>query len=158
MSEPSGESWERRAASLAAEVQRWLIRAGARSMRDEVGDQVRRVFTGTGTGTAPDEVWSAATTEPPEAAAEPPECAWCPVCRAARRLARASDRERAGAGGFGPGLSDAAELMGGAVREALAGIDAILSYRPPGTGEPADSDRPGGQNAGERPDEPDDRG
>jgi hypothetical protein len=130
---PSGESWERRAAEFATEVQRWLIKVSARSMRDEIGGQVRRAFGGPEPN--PDEVWAVATTEPPDAATEPPECAWCPVCRAARRITRSRD----GSTGT-PGLSEAAEVMAGAVRDALAGLDSILSYRSPGAPEPeADS-------------------
>lgn len=128
MTSPSGESWERRAAEFATEVQRWLIKVSARSMRDEIGGQVRRAIRGR--EPSPDEVWSAATTEPPGAATEPPECAWCPVCRAARRITRARE---VSAGP--PGLSDAADVMAGAVRDALAGLDSILSYRPPGAPE-----------------------
>jgi len=54
MSEPSGEqgkpgdSWERRAADLANDVQRWLIKSSARSMRDELGDQVKKALRGSG--------------------------------------------------------------------------------------------------------------
>ncbi|MHB1432814.1 MAG: hypothetical protein ACYCVZ_11940, partial [Streptosporangiaceae bacterium] len=77
------DSWERRAADLAGEVQRWLIRTSARSMRDELGGQVRKAF-GARDADPTGDIWSTATTEPPGAADEPPECAWCPVCRAAR--------------------------------------------------------------------------
>lgn len=130
-----GDSWEHRAAGLASEIQRWLIKTSARSMRDELGDQVRKAFRGS--DRAPGDSWATATTEPPHAAEEAPECAWCPVCRAARRLAQA----RAGTDSRGaPRLSDAADVMAGAVRDVLAGIDSVLSYKP---GEGAAS-RPGG--------------
>jgi len=124
-----GASWEQRAAGLASEIQRWLIRTSARNMRDELGDQVKKAFRGSGEDAA--DPWATATTEPPHAADEAPECAWCPLCRAARRLAQA----RAGADSrSGPRLSDAAEVMAGAMRDAFASFDSILSYRP---GEPA---------------------
>ncbi len=124
-----GGSWEQRAAGLTSEIQRWLIRKSARNMRDELGDQVKKAFRGSGDD--PADTWATATTEPPHAADEAPECAWCPVCRAARRLAQA----RAGADvRGGPRLSDAADFMAGAMRDAFAGLDSILSYRP---GEPA---------------------
>src|SRR5260370_5810440 len=124
-----GGSWEQRAAGLASEIQRWLIRKSARNMRDELGDQVKKAFRGS--GDEPADTWATATTEPPHAADEAPECAWCPVCRAARRLAQA----RAGADvRGGPRLSDAADFMAGAMRDAFAGLDSILSYPP---GEPA---------------------
>ena len=131
MTEPSGrgESWEQRAAAMASEIQRWLIRSSARNMRDELGDQVKKAFRGSG-GHAAD-AWATATTESPDAANEPPECSWCPLCRAARLIAHA----RTGADSRGgPRLSDAADMMTGAIRDALAGLDSILSYRP---GEPA---------------------
>ncbi len=151
MSDSSGHGapggWERRAADFASEVQRWLIRASARSMRDEVGDQVRKALGGR-PGRAPgaDDVWAAATSEPPGAQDEPPECEWCPVCRAARRISRTRQGAGGGQAGAGPRLGDAADVMAAAVREALAGLDSLLSYRP-------GSDQPG-----EPPDEPDHRG
>jgi hypothetical protein len=157
----AGNSWERRAAGLASDVQRWLIRTSARNVRDELSDQVRKVFRGQ--ESEPADVWAAATTEPPDAADQPPECAWCPICRAARRIAesRIAAENRAGApertagtagppdaskpaegrGGpetwAGPRLADAvdtvagaADVVAGAIRDALAGLDSILSYRP----------------------------
>ncbi len=131
-----GDSWERRAADLANEVQRWLIRSSARNMRDELGDQVKKAFRGQG-GSAGD-VWSTATTEPADAADQPPECAWCPICRAARRMAQAQGSGGGAAatpGAAAPrdaaaGLTGAADVLFGAARDALVGIDAILSYRP----------------------------
>jgi hypothetical protein len=131
MTEPSGrgDSWERRAAALASEIQRWLIRTSARNVRDELGDQVKKAFRGSADHSA--DAWATATTESPDAANEPPECSWCPLCRAARLIAHA----RTGADSRGgPRLSDAADTMTGAIRDALAGLDSILSYRP---GEPA---------------------
>src|SRR5215469_1260137 len=81
----AGESWERRAAGLASEMQRWLIKTSARSMRDEfsgqVKGQVRKALRGSDSKQG--DSWATATNEPPEAADEAPECAWCPVCRAA---------------------------------------------------------------------------
>lgn len=123
----AGESWEQRAAGLASEIQRWLIRTSARNVRDELGGQVRKAFGGQD---RTKDSWATATTEPPRMAGEAPECAWCPLCRAARRIAQA----RADAGGrAGPKLSDAADVMANAVRDAFATLDGILSYHP---GEP----------------------
>jgi hypothetical protein len=97
-------------------------------MRDGLGDHVKKAFRGSGEDAA--DTWATATTEPPHAADEAPECAWCPLCRAARRIAQA----RAGAESRGgPRLSDAADMMAGAMRDAFASLDSILSYRP---GEP----------------------
>jgi hypothetical protein len=114
---------------MAGEIQRWLIKASARNVRDELGGQVKKAFRGSERNTG--DSWATATTEPPHAAEEAPECAWCPVCRAARRIAQS--RSGSGSRGGGPRVSDAADVMAGAVRDALAGIDSILSYRPSGT-------------------------
>ena len=129
----AGDSWEQRTAGLASEIQRWLIRTSARSMRDELGGQVRKVLR----GPEPErgDTWATATTEPPNAADEAPECAWCPVCRAARRISQARSGQDARSG---PKLTDAADVMAAAVRDALAGLDGILSYRPPGPGRPSE--------------------
>jgi hypothetical protein len=146
--------WERRAADMANEVQRWLIRQGARNMRDEFSGQMKKALRGSAPP-EPTDVWGTATTEPPDAASQPPECAWCPICRAARRMAQAQvagqsgSSSRSGGGGsggggsggggsggggagagVGPTLAGATDAIVGAARDALTGIDAILSYRP----------------------------
>jgi hypothetical protein len=139
MTQPSGkgDSWEQRAAGLASEIQRWLIRTSARNMRDELGDQVKKAFRGSGGHSA--DAWATATTESPDAANEPPECSWCPLCRAARLIAHA----RTGTDSRGgPRLSDAADTMTGAIRDALAGLDSILSYRPGEPAQPAPAPEP----------------
>lgn len=62
------------------DFQRWLMKQGAKGMARQVADRVRSTV-----GVAPDpkaDVWETATTEPP--GDEPPECKWCPICRAAR--------------------------------------------------------------------------
>jgi len=128
-----GDSWEQRAAGLASEIQRWLIRTSARTMRDELGGQVKKALRGP--EPEPGDTWGTATTEPPYAADEAPECAWCPVCRAARRISQARSAPDARTS---PRLADAADVMAAAVKDALAGLDTILSYR-----SPADPGRPG---------------
>jgi hypothetical protein len=179
MSEPSSENksrsasgrspgptdWERRAADLANEVQRWLIRQSARNMRDEFGDQMKKALRGPAPS-QPSDVWETATTEPPDAASQPPECAWCPICRAARRMAQAQISGQTGSSakpgsGAGPGaamtttLAGATDAIVGAARDALTGLDAILSYRPGDLSTPkptpeADSDSgPAGAEANE---------
>ncbi|MDR2985285.1 MAG: hypothetical protein LBV34_10635 [Nocardiopsaceae bacterium] len=125
----STDTWEQRASDMAGEIQRWLIRASARNVRDELGGQVKKALRGSERNKG--DSWATATTEPPHAADEAPECAWCPVCRAARRIAQS--RSGGGSSGSGPRVSDAADVMAGAVRDALAGIDSILSYRPSGS-------------------------
>lgn len=192
------DSWERRAADLAGGVQRWLIRTSAKNMRDELSDQVKKALRGEPRDAG--DVWATATTEPPGAASEAPECAWCPICRAARRLAESRAEPRAGSGSAGSGsagsgsvgsgsagavLADAADVVSGAVRDVLATVDSILSYRPgdgsaasassssarsasdgaapasaaPASAGPADAPRPapGADDAREPADEPDDR-
>jgi hypothetical protein len=110
-------------------------------MRDELSDQVRKKLRGQGNDRG--DVWATATTEPPDAADQPPECAWCPICRAARRMAQAQAQGSSGAAaspadaapkGAGPGLAGAADVLVGAARDALGGLDAILSYRPADAG------------------------
>jgi hypothetical protein len=131
-------------------------------MRDDLGDQVKKAFRGQRSD--PDDVWGTATTEPPDALDQAPECAWCPICRAARRMAQAQAqaaaqagaRSRAGSGtrdAAGPDVPawyGAADAIAGVARDALASLDAILSYRPgeastgeasrgeAGTGEPGE--------------------
>ncbi|HUJ06204.1 MAG TPA: hypothetical protein VLX31_08865 [Streptosporangiaceae bacterium] len=130
MSQSSGDSWERRAAGLAGDVQRWLIRKSAQNMRDELGDQVKKALR----GPQPDnknskkDVWATATTERPRPITEAPECAWCPVCRAARRVAEA--RAAGDVRGAAAQVSELSDVVAGAVADVLAGLDSVLSYRP----------------------------
>ena len=148
------------AADLAAGIQRWLIRSGTRSVRRELTGQFRRTFGGN-TGETGD-VWGTATTEPPpDESREAPECAWCPVCRAARRI-------RESGPGLGGQLSGAGDVVASAVAEALSAFDSVLSMRPrtdPAAGRPSRPASSGGQQSGaagapsEGPDHgPDDRG
>ena len=69
---------------LIGDFQRWLMRAGARGMSRELADQVR---TAIGRNQPSGDVWETATSEPPPG--EAPECAWCPLCRAARLVREA---------------------------------------------------------------------
>jgi hypothetical protein len=112
------------------DFQRWLMRSGARSLSRELKGQARRTFGG-GSGR---DVWEAATAEP--IPGEAPECAWCPVCRAARRF-RTS----------GPGLASHVAGAGDALltvaQDTLSAFEATLSARPPEAG--------GESRAGSRP-------
>ena len=128
-------------ADLAGEVQRWLIRSGARSVRREFGEQVRRTLGGG--REEPTDVWGAATTEPPpDESLDSPECAWCPICRGARRI-------RESGPGLGSQLAGAGDAVASAVQEALAAFDAVLSTGPgsatgkrrPASPDPAGSSR-----------------
>ncbi len=139
-------------ADLAGEVQRWLIRSGARSVRREFGEQVRRTLGGG--REEPTDVWGAATTEPPpDESLDSPECAWCPICRGARRI-------RESGPGLGSQLAGAGDAVASAVQEALAAFDSVLSAGPgsatgkrrpasPGpAGSPRQEPRSGGHAAG----------
>jgi hypothetical protein len=148
------------AADLAAGIQRWLIRSGTRSVRRELTGQFRRTFGGNTAETS--DVWGTATTEPPpDESREAPECAWCPVCRAARRI-------RESGPGLGGQLAGAGDVVASAVAEALSAFDSVLSMRPrtdPAAGQPSQPASSGGQEPGtagapsEGPDRgPDDRG
>ena len=155
----SADDREPPGADLLAGFQRWLIRSGARSMRRELTGQVRRTISGS---PAKADVWDTATTEPPPETHDSPECAWCPICQAARRI-----RES------GPGLSGqlagVGDAVATAVQEALSAFDSVLSTRP--RTESSRPSRPGGTSTTGAPDatsttdatagpdhEPDDRG
>jgi hypothetical protein len=96
------------------DFQRWLVRSGARSVSREVSDQIRSML---GRGAGPADVWARATAP---AADEAPECAWCPICRAARVL-----RES------GPGVSSqmaaAGEAVGMLARDAVSVVESALT-------------------------------
>ena len=96
------------------ELQRWLVRSGARSVSRQLGDQVRTALGGGGNSTHGD-VWESATADH-----EAPECQWCPICRARRRL-----RES------GPGLSSTVAAAGDAVsvvlQDAAAAFEAAVA-------------------------------
>ncbi len=93
------------------ELQRWLVRSGARSVTRELGDQVRTVLGGSTHG----DVWEDATADH-----EAPECQWCPICRARRKLRDS-----------GPGLSSAVSAAGDAVsvvlQDAAAAFEAAVA-------------------------------
>jgi hypothetical protein len=102
---------------MLSDFQRWLIRSSARSMRKEIGGQVRRTL---GVRTDQGNVWDVATTEIPPEVGESPECQWCPICRAARAMRESN-----------PSLSDhlstAGDVVASAVQEALKAFDSVLA-------------------------------
>jgi len=118
---------------LLTDLQRWLIRAGARNMRSQVEDQVRRTLR----GQRPDngDVWDIATTEIPSEVGEAPECQWCPICRAARRM-RDSNPGLAGQ------LSGAGEAAAATVQDAIRAFDTFLT-RAAGGSAPGKASGPG---------------
>ena len=89
------------------ELQRWLVRSGARSVTRGLGDQVRTALGGNTRG----DVWEDATADH-----EAPECQWCPICRARRRLRDS-----------GPGLSSAVSAAGDAVSVVLQDAAAAIA-------------------------------
>jgi hypothetical protein len=96
------------------DFQRWLVRSGTRSVSREVSGHLRSVL---GRGDGPADVWDSAT-RPAEQ--EAPECAWCPLCRAARVL-----RES------GPGVSAqvamATDVLTGLVQDAMSAVESALA-------------------------------
>jgi hypothetical protein len=122
---------------IIGDIQRWFIRSSAKNMRNQVGDQVRKTFGGSGPRV---DVWDAATTEPPPQEGEAPECQWCPVCRAARRMREAGP-------GLGDQLSGAGDAVAAAVQEAFKAFDGLLG-RAAGNGAQAGGAAGGGAAGG----------
>ena len=132
------------------DFQRWLMRTGAKSIGRDVASRVRSTVGG-GKSAKQGDVWDTATTE--ELTDEPPECQWCPICRAARRY-RDSGGSTTNLGGQFAGVTD---TLAGLTRDAFGLFDAAMraSQRPPDVprapGRPADTPggRPDDQPAGQ---------
>src|ERR1700730_12526153 len=99
------------------DFQRWLMKAGAKSIGREVAGRVKSTLGGGGGAKHADDVWDTATTE--ELTDEPPECQWCPICRAARRY-RDSGGTPAGQ------LAGVGDTLAGLTRDAFSLFDAAL--------------------------------
>ena len=99
-----------------ADFQRWLIKAGARSMANQVADQVKRTIGAERRDSG--DVWDTATNEVPPN--EAPECQWCPVCQAAR-AARVG-----GASGLGAALSGAGTVLSSVVQDAFSVFEQVM--------------------------------
>jgi hypothetical protein len=99
-----------------ADLQSWLIRQGAKSMANQVADNVRRTL-GQQQRKDRGDVWDTATTEPPPD--EPPECQWCPVCQAARRL-------RESGPGIGAKIADAGGVVASVLQDAFAAVEQAM--------------------------------
>jgi hypothetical protein len=110
------------------DLQRWFIRQSAKNMRREISGQVRRTFGGSQPNS---DVWDTATNEIPPEVGESPECQWCPICRAARRM-------RDSGPGIGGQLSGAGDVVASAVQDAISALDSLLS-KGGGTGPGKDS-------------------
>ncbi len=126
---------------LLGDLQRWLIRSSAKNMRRELEDQVRRTIGGQRQDKA--DVWDVATTEIPPEAGEAPECQWCPICRAARRM-------RDSGPGLTGQLSGAGEAVATVMQDAISAIDSLLARTGGRGGAAADTDSTGAR-AGGRP-------
>lgn len=109
MTDPSASN------DLIGDFQRWLLRSGARGMSRELADQVRAAL---GKNQTTGDVWETATTQP--VPADAPECAWCPLCRAARivREAKPGRDKRVAAVG---------DALTGVVQDAVSVLEAALA-------------------------------
>jgi hypothetical protein len=113
------------------DFQRWMMRAGAKSIGRDVAGRVRSTLGGGGRAKNTD-VWDTATTE--ELTDEPPECQWCPICRAARRY-----RDSGGTGPAPGQFAGVGDTLAGLTRDAFSLFDSALraSQRPAPPGPPA---------------------
>jgi len=130
------------------DFQRWMMKAGAKSIGREVAGRVKSTLGGGGGAKHAEDVWDTATTE--ELTDEPPECQWCPICRAARRY-RESGGSNATLSGQFAGVSD---TLAGLTRDAFSLFESAMrtSQRPaasrPEPPKPAESkDRPAPDSA-----------
>ena len=129
----AGSGRQARPSDPVADFQRWLMKAGARSMANQVAGQVKRTL-GTERRDSGD-VWDTATNEPPPS--EAPECQWCPVCQAARAA-------RLGSGsGLGAQLANAGGALASVVQDAFTVFEQAMktqdqnrSAERPGTSRP----------------------
>ncbi|HEV3067880.1 MAG TPA: hypothetical protein VGY50_08540 [Streptosporangiaceae bacterium] len=112
MTQPGGSGND-----LIGDFQRWLLRAGARGMSRELADQVRTALGKTQQQTGGD-VWKTATTEP--VSGEAPECAWCPLCRAARLVREAKPTRDTRVAAVGDALTTV-------VQDAVSVLEAALA-------------------------------
>ncbi len=114
-SRSNGGSRSNRGSDPVADLQRWLMRAGARSMANQVADQVKRTLGAEKRESG--DVWDTATNEPPSN--EPPECQWCPICQAARAA-------RTSGPGLGAMLSDAGGALAGLAQDAFSAFEQLM--------------------------------
>src|SRR6201996_5657846 len=106
------------------DFQRWLMKAGARSIGRDVAGRVKSTLGGGGGAKNSDDVWETATTEDPTD--EPPECQWCPICRAARRA-----RDSGGSStGLGDQIAGAADALAGLTRDAFSLFETAMRNAP----------------------------
>jgi hypothetical protein len=122
------------------DFQRWLMKSGAKGLGREVRGNLRKTF-GRPSG---EDVWSQATREEPD---EPPECEWCPICRAARKY---RDSSGPGVGGH---LTGAGDAFASVVSDAFSAFESALSVvrTPSAPKAPSGSPAPSGPGAPARP-------
>jgi hypothetical protein len=126
---------------ILGEFQRWFIRSSAKNMRKEFGGQVRKTFGGKRENAG--DIWDTATTEVPPAEGDAPECQWCPICRAARRMRESNP-------GLSGQLSGAGDAVAAAVHDAIKAFDSLLARTAGSSGEgPPDERRDGEQRDGD---------
>jgi hypothetical protein len=132
------------------DFQRWLMKSGAKGFSREVRGNLRKTF---GRPSGEEDVWSQATREEPD---EPPECEWCPICRAARKY-------RDGTGpGVGGHLTGAGDAFASVVSDAFSAFESALSVvrtqsapkAPPGSPEQSGPKTPPGSPAPSGPEAP----
>jgi len=99
-----------------ADFQRWMMKAGARSMANQVADQVKRTLGAE--RKASGDVWDTATNEPPPT--EAPECQWCPICQAARAA------RTGGGAGLSARVADAAGGLAGVIEGAFSAFEQVM--------------------------------
>ena len=98
------------------DFQRWLMKAGARGMANQVADQVKRTIGSERRDKG--DVWDTATNEVPPN--EAPECQWCPVCQAARAA------RLGGTSGLGAALSGAGTVLSTVVQDAFSVFEQVM--------------------------------
>ena len=153
MTDPGGSN------DLIGDFQRWLLRSGARGMSRELADQVRAAL---GKNQSTGDVWETATTQP--VPADAPECAWCPLCRAARIVREAKPGRDKRVAAVGDAVTTVVQDAVSVLEAALAatgrsgGGNGRTDAAGPGTrGYPAagaaaeDASAPGGQAAAPSP-------
>jgi hypothetical protein len=114
-SRPGSSSRSNRGSDPVADFQRWLMKAGARSMANQVAGQVKRTLGAEKRQSG--DVWDTATNElPPN---EPPECQWCPICQAARAA-------RTSGPGLGTMLQDASGALAGLAQGAFSVFEQLM--------------------------------
>jgi len=121
------------------DFQRWLMKSSAKNLGREVRGNFRKTFG----RSSEEDVWSQATREVPD---EPPECEWCPICRAARKY---RDSSGPGVGGH---LTGAGDAFASVVSDAFSAVESALSVvrapsapkTPSGSPEPSGPKTPSG--------------